>query len=479
MKNKFLFTLVLVTFMQLGYSQTLADSAWYLGRPHPGNTQTLFPLDVPVGFSAVEKMAFTADGREIYYSELNINPSYSSFSESKIKYYRYSEDQWNGPFILFENYHSPSFSVLGDTMFVQKGIPSEIWYSAKTDTGWSTPSKFMENYALQGNGLFEGKLHQTNNGTYYCVSSIASGGLGGTDVAKVVITDTDTIVQSLGYPLNNSGNNNYLYMAKDESYAITYTLQGGDHLEGRALVSYPKEDGSWTNPKQMGFGGWAVTLSPDEKFLFYSSYDGSRFDTYWIQIDELLDSLKHTNFAPYVINSLPDQNYTLGKEYTFTISDNIFFDDDGNNTLTYTASYGNNKPLPSWLAFNPETKTLSGILTEEGSFNIKVTATDTEGMSASSVFRLKVEADKTAFDDINNNSYLSVFPNPANTLMHVRIYHLHLQPVHYQLIDLGGKVIIQGMLHSEIIDISKLTKGVYILNLSIEKEIICRKIIVE
>lgn len=479
MKKEFFITLVLVTFIQLCYSQTVPDSVWYLGRTLPGNVQTLFPLDVASGFSAIEKMAFTEDFREIYFSELNINPSYTYFSESRIKYYHYSEGEWKGPFVLFENYHSPSFSAFGDTMFVQKGNPSEIWYSKKIDKGWSSPSKFMENNSLQGTGLFEGKLQQTNNGTYYCVSSISYGGLGGTDVAKIVITDTDTIVQSLGYPLNNSGNNNYLYMAKDESYAITYTLQGGDHLEGRALISYPKHDGSWTNPKQMGFGGWAVAMSPDEKLLFYSSYDGSRFDTYWIQIDALIDSLKHTNFSPYVLNALPDQNYNVGEDFSLEISDSVFFDDDGNNTLTYTASFGNNNSLPSWLKFNAETRTLSGILTEEGSFNIKINATDTEGMVASDVFKLTVEVGSTGLNDIDNKRYLSVLPNPANKLMHISINQSFSQAAHYQLIDLRGRIIIQGMLNSEIVDISDVTKGIYILNLKTEKEIISRKIIIE
>ncbi|MBN1118575.1 MAG: hypothetical protein JXA77_15295 [Bacteroidales bacterium] len=64
----------------------------------------------------------------------------------------------------------------------------------------------------------------------------------------------------------------------------------------------------------MGFGGCAVTLSPDEKYLFHSSYDGSRFDTYWIQIDVLIDSLKYTNFSPYVLNVLPDLNDNEGEE---------------------------------------------------------------------------------------------------------------------------------------------------------------------
>lgn len=478
MKKKLLISLVFASIMQINNCQPLPDSAWYLGRTLPGTIQTLFPLDVSEGFSAVEKTAFSPDGKVIYYSELNINPAYTSFTEARIKYYRYSDDTWKGPFVLFENFHSPTFSADGDTLFIEKGDPAGIWYSERTDTSWSTPAKFMGNIVFQGNGAFEGKLQQTNNGNYYCISSIADGGLGGTDAAKVVITDSDTLVQSLGYPLNNRGNNNYLYMARDESYAITYTLEGGDHLEGRALISYSKTDGSWTNPKQMGFGGWAVSLTPDEKYLFHSSYDGSRFDTYWIQIDDLIDSLEHTNFLPYVLNSLPDQNNKEGEEYAYSIPDSAFFDDDGNHTLTYTASLSNNNPLPSWLAFNAETRTFSGILTEPGSYNLKVTVTDTAGASIFDVFRLTVEGGTAVSETIGENHELSVFPNPASRIIHIRMDELP-QAASYQLIDMSGKIILQGILNTESIDISDAGKGMYIFKLKTEKEIICRKIFVE
>ena len=413
MKPSQLYSLLL-SFMVISsltlYSKGIPDDSLYLGQPPPGNTQKIFPLFVTPGYSAVERIAFSSDGKKIYYSELNIDYNYVSTS-ARIKYYSYYNNKWNGPFILFEGYYSPSLSVDGNTMFFQTRNPREIWYSEKIDTGWSAPSKFMPNLALEGN------LLQTNNG-YYCATSNAIGGVGGRDLATLIITPTNTIVQSLGRPLNTTDNDNYLNMAKDESYAITYTLSGP--VEGCALISYHKQDGSWTNPKRMGFGGWATTISLDNKYLFYSSIVGVNYATYWIRVDNIIDSLRHTNFPPYVKWVPASQTSTVGVPFHFTIPDSIFCDDDGNNTLTYTASLNNGSPLPSWISFDPVTRTFSGtpLASRPIPLSIKVIATDTARASVSSAFGLEI-TDPTGIEAMNGqlpkeSQLFQNYPNPFN-----------------------------------------------------------------
>ncbi|MEG3838160.1 FG-GAP-like repeat-containing protein, partial [Microcoleus sp. Z1_C3] len=94
---------------------------------------------------------------------------------------------------------------------------------------------------------------------------------------------------------------------------------------------------------------------------------------------------------PPVINYGPDttpwhhgsivSNIPFTFEYQFP--QNTFTDPDQGDTLTYTATLMDGSPLPSWLTFNPDTRTLSGTSPEPQEFRIKLTATDRAGLSVS------------------------------------------------------------------------------------------------
>jgi hypothetical protein len=57
--------------------------------------------------------------------------------------------------------------------------------------------------------------------------------------------------------------------------------------------------------------------------------------------------------------------------------------------LTYKAALANGQALPSWLNFNAQTETFSGTApTTAGSFSVKLTATDSAGLSTSETFSI-------------------------------------------------------------------------------------------
>jgi hypothetical protein len=74
-------------------------------------------------------------------------------------------------------------------------------------------------------------------------------------------------------------------------------------------------------------------------------------------------------------------NNPLTFEYQFP--QNTFTDPDPGDTLTYKATLMDGSPLPSWLTFNPDTRTLSGTSPIPQQFRIKLTATDRAGLSVS------------------------------------------------------------------------------------------------
>ncbi|WP_428485922.1 putative Ig domain-containing protein [Rhodopila sp.] len=90
--------------------------------------------------------------------------------------------------------------------------------------------------------------------------------------------------------------------------------------------------------------------------------------------------------APVVATQTANQTWTGGRAIALALPATTFHDPQ-NQTLTYTAKLSNGQALPSWLTFNPNTATFSGLAPPTAqTLRIAVTATDTSGLSASDTF---------------------------------------------------------------------------------------------
>jgi hypothetical protein len=117
--------------------------------------------------------------------------------------------------------------------------------------------------------------------------------------------------------------------------------------------------------------------------------------------------------TPWNYRSLRVSN---SSQFEYTVPANAFFDPDRGDTLTYSASLTRGQPLPSWLNFNPNTRTFSGKASIPQSLIVKLTATDRSGASASDTILMSVTpsgvvidsyiAGATLFLDANKNSIL-------------------------------------------------------------------------
>jgi hypothetical protein len=188
-------------------------------------------------------------------------------------------------------------------------------------------------------------------------------------------------------------------------------------------VSFRKNNNTWTNPKNMGasvntsgddFGPY---VTADNKYLFYESGYSSPSSIYWVKVDELIDSLRHTNFVPYLYYQIPAQSFQAGQLCSYTVPDSTFIDDDGNNTLTYSATLSNGNPLPAWLSFDPATRTFEGTPTEAININVKVKAVDSANASVSCTFAINVTI--TGIEETKEQTPESInlyqnYPNPFN-----------------------------------------------------------------
>jgi hypothetical protein len=354
-----------------------------LGQTPPGNTPKIFKLPVTNG-AALERIAFSPDGKQIYYTELS---GWNNSSQHRIKYLSYYNNKWNGPFTLFEGYMAPALTLHGDTMYFEDCKPG-AWFSVKNNNGWCSPKKIWIDSCQKA------QFQITNKGNLYFstnLNSIVPHGI----IAKLVINHKDSIAQSLGAPINSSDNGVSFFVAKDESYLIFTSNRNKSH---NLVISYRKNDGTWTNFKNLGplinFQGgwpWGAYVTRDNKYLFYSNgSNASNSGTYWIKLGNLIDSFRKTNFEPYLKNQIKDQTAKVGHSFTYSIPENTFMDDDGNNTLTYSSALIDGNPLPLWLNFNSKARKFSGKPSNEENIEIKISVEDSEKACISGAFTLKI-----------------------------------------------------------------------------------------
>ena len=94
--------------------------------------------------------------------------------------------------------------------------------------------------------------------------------------------------------------------------------------------------------------------------------------------------------TPTVTDQTPTQSWTAASPVSLALPANTFTDPQG-ESLAFTATLSNGRTLPGWLTFNAVTDSFTGTaLATASNLSIKVTATDTSGLSASETFSANV-----------------------------------------------------------------------------------------
>lgn len=456
MKN-ILFTLFLtVATGFVSVAQSPPSDSLFLGQTPPGITPVVFNLPEPAGSFTAERIAITANGGEIYYTDIH---AYYPTSGDTLRCFRYTTAGWTGPFNVLNSYNSPALTPGDDTLFVQDNNQVyQSFYCTRTGSGWSTPKRLLA-------GLNSAHyLQKCNSGACY-ISSVPQPSLGGNDWCRLERNGADTVAKGIGLPVSSSGDNLDFFVARDESFMIL----AKDGLR----VTYPKTGGGWTNPKSLGssinFGlnMWGPWVTPDHQYLFYTTGTQTNYsDThiYWVRVDNLIDSLRYTNYTPYLLNKIPDQTVLTGSWFSFTIADTTFVDDDGNQTLTYRARLTNTLPLPSWMAFDSITGTFSGAPPAAGTLNIRVTAVDTAGASVYTTFRFYI-TDPVAVEEAGMQpATFRLWPNPTRGEVHIEGKE-GAEAMLTVLSACGSPVMERSFTRRTTVDLSCLPRGPYLVRL--------------
>ncbi|MBH0203087.1 MAG: hypothetical protein HP496_12540 [Nitrospira sp.] len=153
------------------------------------------------------------------------------------------------------------------------------------------------------------------------------------------------------------------------------------------------------------FSGTPVNADVGSLNVTVTAADGGTlavFDTFALTV-------QNVNDAPTLVNPIADQSVDTGAAFTYTVAANTFTDVDAGEVLTYTATSANGAALPTWLTFNPSTRTFSGTpgADDAGVVSVKVTATDSGTLTVFDLFDVAVTIPNLVLTGTSGNDVLT------------------------------------------------------------------------
>ncbi len=123
------------------------------------------------------------------------------------------------------------------------------------------------------------------------------------------------------------------------------------------------------------------------------SIDRFVFDDGSLTRDQV-DALNTGNHSPRFQQSIPQQKTFAGQPFAYVAPASTFSDSDVGDILTYSARLADGQSLPSWLAFDAQTRTFSGTPTgtDTGVVPLLLSVADAGGLIASTTFDLVVSS---------------------------------------------------------------------------------------
>ena len=163
-----------------------------------------------------------------------------------------------------------------------------------------------------------------------------------------------------------------------QSQTLTYTAGQSNGQSLPAWLSF--------NAATRTFSGTAPTVTESLSLTVTATDSGG------LSATETFGATIAVAAAPTITDQTANQTWTQNEKFSLVLPATTFTDPQG-EALTYTASQSDGLALPSWLGFNAATATFSGTApTTPQNLTLKVTATDTSGMSASETFNVTAPA---------------------------------------------------------------------------------------
>jgi hypothetical protein len=256
---------------------------------------------------------------------------------------------------------------------------STMTYSAKLSNGAALPSWLSFNGTT---GTFSGIVANSTAGLTINVTAADAAGLSTTETfsvltpapaAPTITAQTATQTWKLGQAVNFALASNTFTDPQGEKLSYSATLSNGTALPSWLTFNATSDTFSGTVPNTAA--GLSIKVTATDLGGASSS------ETF---------SVLTPAAAPTVTAQTASQSWKTGSAVNFSLAAATFTDPQ-KEALTYTATQANGSALPAWLKFNGTTDTFSGTAPSTATtLSLKVTATDTSGLSVSETFAAAV-----------------------------------------------------------------------------------------
>ena len=216
---------------------------------------------------------------------------------------------------------------------------------------------------------------RASNGSYWGDWQTLTVNITGPASAPVIAAQTATQTWKLGQAVNFTLAAGTFTDPQQEALTYTATLSNGSALPSWLKFNAAARTFTGTVPNSAVGVGLKVTAT----------------DTSGLSASETFSVLTPAS-APVVAARTATQTWKLGQAVNFTLAAGTFTDPQ-QEALRYTATLSNGSALPSWLKFNAAARTFTGTVPNSAAgLSLKVTATDTSGLSASETFSVLTPA---------------------------------------------------------------------------------------
>jgi hypothetical protein len=253
-----LFSLVIVFNSSAQQDEFPVLAGPYLGQKPPGMTPELFMPGVISNCDLHSGVYFSPDGKEVYYS-------ISRESQHIIMFMKEENGRWTRPKSLCKGL-VPFLSPDGKTLlFTTQDY--EIWKMQRSANNWSDPISLGPTINCARSQY---SSCVTDDGTLYYMNAKGI-------VRSALIEGFYTEPEPLGSAINSKNYEGPAYVAPDESYMIFSSFRPGGYGSSDLYISFRGEDGTWTEPKNMGSKinsdarDRLPFVSSDGKCLFFNS----------------------------------------------------------------------------------------------------------------------------------------------------------------------------------------------------------------
>ncbi len=259
----------------------------YLGQELPGDSAVLFAPGI-VSTGATERdLVFTPDGQEAFFVR-SVGRLYSTIFYSKnekgqwlkpevFKYCIHSKYKYLEPFVTSDG--KKLFFVTDRPVKSEEPGSFDIWVSEKNDLNeWTEPYKLDAPVNTAENDFFP---TVTQNGTLYytALDTLVKEEF----IYRSKFVDGEyTKPEKLNEKINGGRARFNATIAPDESYIIVPTFGTDDAPRNtNYFIVFMNENDQWSDPINMepylkSEGGWSISISPDQKYLFFMATKTSK-----------------------------------------------------------------------------------------------------------------------------------------------------------------------------------------------------------